>query len=485
MIDHGQGIPTHFCGTGLVPVGHGRVADELLHRAAITRSGHHLSRHERVEGAVVAKRPAQLNGRERGAQVFGGAQRIRLDQHGVQRPGARQAQATSADWPGQTGEHRPAICRRLDDDLRRRRHRKFQLALQQVRGVQARIAFPVQRGLTAATTDRLRLPVLPGATKGDMVLVILPHAGQGVDPLDAVGAQLVFRPDPGLHEHLGRVHRAQGQDDFACRVEALPLAVDQHLDARCPGALEQHAGHQRTGKNRQVRVVQPWPDIGVVHGFALALVDAQIGDRGAARTLHHLAIGTVERGDAQSAGRLQGCPGERLGRGGLRDVHGAARTTPPRIGAALPVLDPLVVAQHRLIAPGGVAGLGGEMIPIRAVPACPDHHVDGRSTAEALAHAQGQATAVQVGSGLPFERPVACRPQVQGPLRRIGDLGASTGGARFNQQDPGVGLVGKAGGDHATRRACATDDEIVISITQMIHASRPSAASEFQAFRRG
>ncbi len=144
-----------------------------------------------------------------------------------------------------------------------------------------------------------------------------------IDPCDAVVSQFIFRADPRLHEHLGCLHRAHGQDDLGCGIEALPFTCDYHFDTDNPCLDKQYAGHQCPCQNRQVRIVQAWPDVGVVNGFALALVNAQVGNRNPARAFHHLAIGTVESGDTQAAGCLQRCPCEGLRRGRLFDMHGA------------------------------------------------------------------------------------------------------------------------------------------------------------------
>ncbi|MNF64481.1 hypothetical protein D3C84_462140 [compost metagenome] len=186
---------------------------------------------------------------------------------------------------------------------------------------------------------------------------------------DAVVSQFVFRADSRLHEHFGCLHCAHGQDDLGCGIEALSFACDHHLDTDCPCTGQQHAGNQCSCQNRQILVVQPWTDVGVVNGVALAMFNAQVGNGDPARAFHHFSIRTVESGDSQAVGRLQRCPREGLGWRRLFDMHRATRTTPSGIRDALPVLDSAVVIEYRIVAPGRVAGLGSEMVPIGAVAA--------------------------------------------------------------------------------------------------------------------
>src|SRR5258705_5265925 len=84
---------------------------------------------------------------------------------------------------------------------------------------------------------------------------------------------------------------------------------------------------------------------------------------------------TVERGGS-----------DRVGIGGGFDVDQAAGSAVVGVGDAMSVLDAAVDVEHRLVAPCGVAGLGGEEVPVVLMPARPRHPIDTGSAAQHLAH---------------------------------------------------------------------------------------------------
>ena len=97
--------------------------------------------------------------------------------------------------------------------------------MEHVRKIQARVARPVERGLGAPIADRLGFPVFENAAKGHVILVVLPDARQMLDRRDAVSPKLGVRSDPGLHEHLRRIDRAQREDNFPLGEVSALLAI--------------------------------------------------------------------------------------------------------------------------------------------------------------------------------------------------------------------------------------------------------------------
>lgn len=85
-----------------------------------------------------------------------------------------------------------------------------------------------------------------------MVLVVLPYPGQVLAHRNAMAPQFLLGPDPGLHQELGRVDRAQRQHHLARGAEHARLAIEQHFHPGHPVVLEREPRHQRASQHGEV-----------------------------------------------------------------------------------------------------------------------------------------------------------------------------------------------------------------------------------------
>src|SRR5262249_6363071 len=86
----------------------------------------------------------------------------------------------------------------------------------------------------------------------EMVLEILADAGQVVQGRDAMGGELLARPDAGQLQELRIVDRAGREDHLAPRHHSSRLTALAIFDADGLVSLEQDAGRERMGLDRQV-----------------------------------------------------------------------------------------------------------------------------------------------------------------------------------------------------------------------------------------
>ena len=178
-------------------------------------------------------------------------------------------------------------------------------------------------------------------------------------------------------------------------------------------------------------------------------------------TLHHLAVRACEGGNADL---FRGAEHRHRGGSGIgRGLHedGASGAAMARIGRALPILDLPEDLRDRVIAPGLIAGLLGEEVPVAAVAARPHHHVDAGAAAQHLAHRHRNGAAVQIGVWLRDETPVGRAAEVGRPRRRVHDARHLVAAAGFDQQDLDGRIFGKAPCDDRAGAAGAADDEVV------------------------
>lgn len=96
--------------------------------------------------------------------------------------------------------------------------------------------------------------------------------------------------------------------------------------------------------------------------------------RRAAAGHHHGAVVARVARFPPSVRLNDGC-GQRIGFATGCDEHRAAGAA-VGVGGPVPVFDPTIDFEHRLIAPGFVARLGGKVVPVAAMAPCPCHHVD-------------------------------------------------------------------------------------------------------------
>ena len=99
----------------------------------------------------------------------------------------------------------------------------------------------IETGLAAAVLD----------VDLEVVLEVLPDAGQVLDDLDPEPRRMVAVPDPGQLEHLRRVDRATGEDHLARRDAVMPAAGPVLDPGRAP-AVEGDLGDQGRGPDLEV-----------------------------------------------------------------------------------------------------------------------------------------------------------------------------------------------------------------------------------------
>jgi hypothetical protein len=85
-----------------------------------------------------------------------------------------------------------------------------------------------------------------------MILQMRAHAGQIVQHLDALFAQMRRRADPRQHQQLRRVDRPAAQHHLAPGLKHAPLPRLLDLEAAGPAPVEQDAPRQRVGQHRQI-----------------------------------------------------------------------------------------------------------------------------------------------------------------------------------------------------------------------------------------
>ena len=73
----------------------------------------------------------------------------------------------------------------------------------------------------------------------EMVVQVLPHAGEVDADVEPETCKLVAVADPREHEQLGRIDRPAADDDFVRCCDRLDDAVADDLDAGAAGALEE------------------------------------------------------------------------------------------------------------------------------------------------------------------------------------------------------------------------------------------------------
>jgi hypothetical protein len=73
-----------------------------------------------------------------------------------------------------------------------------------------------------------------------VVLEVLPDARKVLDERDAEGTQGGLVADTRVHEHLGRVDRTEGEDNFPLDSNVEPPARLDKLHTGGPATLERH-----------------------------------------------------------------------------------------------------------------------------------------------------------------------------------------------------------------------------------------------------
>ena len=168
-----------------------------------------------------------------------------------------------------------------------------------------------------------------------MVLQVFAHAGQIMHHGNAVGTQLLSRPDAGQFEQMGRIDHPGTEDDFALRTEDVPAtrcAVTADFHAGGHFAVKADAGHPRICQHGQIGAGQDVIEkrAGTVGAPALR----RLRDLKEAATFLLRAVEIVVQGQARlTAGLDEGlADGEAVG--GVHHIHGPGIAM-PGVGAPL------------------------------------------------------------------------------------------------------------------------------------------------------
>src|SRR5271168_362732 len=123
---------------------------------------------------------------------------------------------------------------------------------------------------------------------------------------------------------------------------------------------------------------------------------ANVYDRCTSFGLHHSSVLVFELWDSDRArgGHHRGSNWIWIWSGLNEDR--SSRAPIFRIRCAVPILDPAIDVQDRVIVSSRVTGFRCEIIPITLVSACPNHHVDTRSAAQYSSHRQSHRTPIDV-----------------------------------------------------------------------------------------
>ena len=283
------------------------------------------------------------------------------------------------------------------------------------------------------------------------------HAGAVGEHRDVVLAQVRGRADTGQHQQLRAADGASREDHLGVGPGRLLDAAAQVADAGRPAALDVDAGHQGVGLHGEIRPADGRVQVGV-------------GRRPAPPApLSHLVVpdailaGAVEVVVAGLAAVLRGAD-EGAGQVALvAQILHAQRSGRPVVGRRAPgvALGPQEVGQQVGIAPALAAVVVPPGVVVDPVAADVDHRVDRRRAAEDLApRPVHRAAAGPVLLGR-LVVPVEGRLEQQVDGGRDVDLVRGVRRPGFEQQYPGVRILGQPRGKHAAGAAGADNDVVV------------------------
>ena len=349
---------------------------------------------QRRRGAVVARHPHSDGERVEVAHI---GQVAGVDERPVPRVARGKPQPPPARHVRQLDEHGHRAASRVGQPLLPVRHRQDEPL--QVRGGQPRVTAseparlgdvrgqraPVGQPPAGEAAVACRLPQALHAGGGpehghrrvvDQVGAYRRHVG---DHVDAVLAQVVRRPDAGQHEQLRRPDRARGQDHLGLGPRRLLPARGAEGHPGRAAALDDQAGDEGVGDNRQV--LRTAGQVGVGGAAPLAVPLSDLVEANA------VLLRAVEVVVGQRA-----APGRRLDevlrvRRAVPQVLHRQRPARPvvRPRAARVVLRAQEIGQQFLVAPSGAAVLVPPGVVVQPVAADVDHRVHRRRAAEHLA----------------------------------------------------------------------------------------------------
>ncbi len=214
----------------------------------------------------------------------------------------------------------------------------------------------------------------------EMVVQVLPHAGEVDADVEPETCKLVAVADPREHEQLGRLDRPAADDDFVLCRDRLHDAVADDLDADATRALEEQALRPGTHQHRETLRADDRSQERGRGALAHAVPDRQLGEPDAVELG---AVVIVVEGDAGLLGRGDRGRDDRVRLVVGHHVHRAAGSVV--LGSAtVEVLRALEERQHVVVAPAGIAEVGPRVV-VGTVTADVDHPVQSARAAEHLA----------------------------------------------------------------------------------------------------
>ncbi len=131
-----------------------------------------------------------------------------------------------------------------------------------IRRLERWIALAKEREFRGIVARALRLRIGPHASRDqNMILQIPADAAQMLLHRNAMPRKLNFVADAGQHQNLGRVDRAERQDNFATGMRDHLLAFARERNIRRPTPIKKNTLDFRAEDNGQVRLVHTRPQI--------------------------------------------------------------------------------------------------------------------------------------------------------------------------------------------------------------------------------
>src|SRR5260370_27235577 len=119
-----------------------------------------------------------------------------------------------------------------------------------------------------------------------MILTVLSHPWKMLDDRYAQALQLSLIANARKHQHFGRVHRAQRQNNLKPSRDPFDFSIKSDLHTGGSLPFEGKLGNQCVREHSQVWPVHVREDISSKRGQALSIAYAQIDDRGSAIAFH-------------------------------------------------------------------------------------------------------------------------------------------------------------------------------------------------------
>ena len=265
-------------------------------------------------------------------------------------------------------------------------------------------------------------------------------------------------PDAGQHQQLRRIDHAAGENDLARGVSGVRRAALHIFYADRARALKRDASGQRLDLQREIRSRERGPHVGDRGAAAVAAADGRLQPAETLLLLRVVVLG--ERMPGPRAGFQK-----RLAKRIFIAVEPRRqRSVAAAVGirTALPRFLPPEIRKHVRVGPAKETRRRPTVVVAAMAPHI-SHRVDrGRSADDFAACAFDRARA-ELGLGLREIHPVVHAVQEQPrPAQRDVDPRIAIPAAGLQQQHLDRRVFGKPIGQHAARRPCADDDEVVM-----------------------